>query len=91
MISYSRLGARVSRLVSRFNASPRDPPYLEVEGLDKEIIQWYESTPEEVKVQDWAKEKRMLATPSYNLQRLRIWTYLRFNQVSPSIILHTLC
>lgn len=85
MIAFSRLGARVSRLASRFGGStPRDMRYVEVEGLDKEIIQWYENTPEEVKVRDWAKEKRMVSTPSYNLQRLRIWTYLRFNQVSPS-------
>ena len=83
MISYSRLGVRVARLVSRFGTtSPRDIPYAEVEGLDKEIVQWYEGTPEEVKVRDWAKESRMASTPSYNLQRLRIWTYLRFNQVS---------
>ena len=80
-------------MVSRFSAtSPRDIPYAEVEALDKEIMQWYDSTPEEVKVRDWAKE-RMVSTPSYNLQRLRIWTYLRFNQVrappplSPSLLL----
>ena len=84
MISYSRLGARVSKMVSRFSAtSPRDIPYAEVEALDKEIMQWYDSTPEEVKMRDWAKE-RMVSTPSYNLQRLRIWTYLRFNQVRAS-------
>lgn len=64
----------------------RDLPSVEVEALDKEIIQWYESTPEEVQVQDWAKEKRMVSTPSYNLQRLRIWTYLRFNQVSQAVV-----
>ena len=89
MIAFSRLGARVSRLTSRFGGStPRDMPYVEVEGLDKEIIQWYENTPEEVKVRDWAKEKRMVSTPSYNLQRLRIWTYLRFNHVSSALPSH---
>jgi hypothetical protein len=81
-VSYSRLGARVLHLLSRINSTPQtDLPYAEIESLDKEIMQWYDSSPEEVKVRDWTIEKRMASTPSYNLQRLQIWTYLRFNQV----------
>ena len=53
----------------------------EIERLDQDIRQWYDTVPAEVRVLNWVKEKRMTSTPSYNLQRLRIWTYLRFNQV----------
>lgn len=83
MITYSRLGAKVWRQVSHFGPIlAREMRQEEIDNLDREILQWYESVPEEVKVRNWDKEKQMTSTPSYNLQRLRIWTYLRLNQVS---------
>lgn len=82
MITYSRVGAKVWRQVSHFGpVLARDLRQEEVEKLDREILQWYEIVPEEVQVRNWDKEKQMTSTPSYNLQRLRIWTYLRLNQV----------
>jgi hypothetical protein len=60
----------------------RDVRSEELENVDQELLQWYEQIPEEVKVRNWDKEKHITSTPSYNLQRLRIWTYLRLNQVS---------
>ncbi|KYK55197.1 Casein kinase II, regulatory subunit [Drechmeria coniospora] len=82
MISYSRLGAKVWRQVSHFGpVLARELQLEEIDNLDREILQWYESVPDEVKVQNWDKEKQMTSTPSYNLQRLRIWTYLRLNQI----------
>lgn len=83
MITYSRIGAKVWRQVSHFDAVlARELRQEEIDNLDGEILQWYETVPDEVKVRDWDKEKQMSSTPSYNLQRLRIWTYLRLNQVS---------
>lgn len=83
MITYSRIGAKVWRQVSHFDPVwAREPRQEEIDNLDEEILHWYETVPDEVKVRDWDKEKQMSSTPSYNLQRLRIWTYLRLNQVS---------
>ncbi|CAM1501876.1 Fc.00g038600.m01.CDS01 [Cosmosporella sp. VM-42] len=82
MITYSRIGAKVWRQVSHFGpVLARDLRQEELENLDQEILGWYEIVPEEVKVRNWDKEKHMTSTPSYNLQRLRIWTYLRLNQM----------
>lgn len=82
MINYSRLAAKVWRQVYHFGpVLARELRQEEIERLDQEILQWYETVPEEVKVRNWDKEKRITSTPSYNLQRLRIWTYLRLNQV----------
>ncbi|TDZ25526.1 Protein STB5 [Colletotrichum orbiculare MAFF 240422] len=82
MITYSRLGAKVWRQVAHFGpVLARELRYEDMERLNQEILQWYENVPEEVKLRNWDKEKQMTTTPSYNLQRLRIWTYLRFNQI----------
>lgn len=88
MITYSRLGAKVWRQVSHFGpVLAREFGKAEIDTLDREILQWYESIPEEIKVRNWDKEKQITSTPSYNLQRLRIWTYLRLNQVSQDVSL----
>lgn len=82
MITYSRIGAKVWRQVAHSGpVLAREQNREEIDRLDREILQWYETVPEEVKVRNWDKERQMTSTPSYNLQRLRIWTYLRFNQV----------
>ena len=83
MITYSQIGAKVWRHVSHHGpVLARELRQEEIERLDQEILNWYETVPGEVKVRNWDKERQMASTPSYNLQRLRIWTYLRFNQVS---------
>ncbi|KAF5612951.1 transcriptional activator acu-15 [Fusarium subglutinans] len=82
MITYSRIGAKVWRQVAHFGpVLARDLRSAELENVDQELLQWYEQIPEEVKVRNWDKEKHITSTPSYNLQRLRIWTYLRLNQM----------
>lgn len=87
MITYSRLGAKVWRQVSHFEpVLARELRQEETERLDQEILDWYDSVPDEVKVRNWDKERHMASTPSYNLQRLRIWTYLRFNQVGAHFV-----
>lgn len=85
MISYSRLSAKVWRQVSHFGpVLAREHRQQDLEQLDREIIQWYDRVPEEVKLARWDKEYPVISTPSYNLQRLRVWTYLRLNQVRNS-------
>ncbi|EGR49244.1 uncharacterized protein TRIREDRAFT_60627 [Trichoderma reesei QM6a] len=82
MITYSRIGAKVWRQVSHFGpVLARELGQEEIERLDQEILRWYESVPEEIRMRSWDKDTQMTSTPSYNLQRLRIWTYLRFNQI----------
>ncbi|GFP54776.1 uncharacterized transcriptional regulatory protein C530.08 [Trichoderma asperellum] len=82
MITYSRIGAKVWRQVNHFGpVLAHELGQEEIERLDQEILRWYETVPEEIRVHSWNKETLMTSTPSYNLQRLRIWTYLRFNQI----------
>lgn len=82
MITYSRLGAKIWRLVDFFEpALIRDLQRDEFEALDKEILQWYDSVPDEVKIKNFNRELPLPSTPSYNVQRLQIWTRLRLNQV----------
>ncbi|UKZ87065.1 uncharacterized protein TrAFT101_002877 [Trichoderma asperellum] len=82
MITYSRIGAKVWRQVNHFGpVLAHELGQEEIERLDQEILRWYETVPEEIRVHSWNKETLITSTPSYNLQRLRIWTYLRFNQI----------
>ncbi|KAF4595509.1 fungal specific transcription factor domain-containing protein [Ophiocordyceps camponoti-floridani] len=79
MITYSRLGAKVWRQVSHFGpVLARELRQQEIEDLDHEILHWYETVPEEIKVRNWAKEK---SVTTYDVLRKKIWTYLRFNQL----------
>lgn len=54
----------------------------EMECFDQEIIEWYDFVLDEVKVWNWDKEWYMVFIFLYNLQRLWIWIYFCFNQVS---------
>lgn len=85
MISYSKLGAKVWALVEQRRTSyvENERPWVQdIERLDSEILAWYARVPPEVQIQDWRNEGHVKSTSSYNLQRLRVWTYLRKNQVS---------
>ncbi|KAL2760078.1 hypothetical protein ACRALDRAFT_2096950 [Sodiomyces alcalophilus JCM 7366] len=82
MISYSRLSAKVWRQVAHFGpVLAREHRQQDLEQLDREIMQWYDCVPEEVKLGHRDKENPLTSTSSYNLQRLRVWTYLRLNQI----------
>ncbi|KAI1451682.1 hypothetical protein F4805DRAFT_450659 [Annulohypoxylon moriforme] len=100
MITYSKLSARVWRLVRNFE--PNTPLELrpnEIEELDLQIKQWYNEVPQETQLElaDWEALPRYLNPPvnsqkDYDIQRLQIWTYLRFNQIRTWLytpILHT--
>ncbi|KAI1211174.1 uncharacterized protein F4807DRAFT_419276 [Annulohypoxylon truncatum] len=100
MITYSKLSAKVWRLVRNFE--PNTPLELrpnEIEELDHQIKQWYNEVPQETQLElaDWEALPRYLNPPvnsqkDYDIQRLQIWTYLRFNQIRTWLytpILHT--
>ncbi|KAI0887733.1 uncharacterized protein GGS22DRAFT_88532 [Annulohypoxylon maeteangense] len=100
MITYSKLSARVWRLVRNFE--PNTPLELrpnEIEDLDRQIKQWYSEVPQETQLElaDWEALPIYLNPPvnsqkDYDIQRLQIWTYLRFNQIRTWLytpILHT--
>jgi hypothetical protein len=89
MVSYSRLAAKVWKLVDYFDSALiQDLKAEYFESLDREALEWYENVPEEVKMHRHGAEMPIPSTPSYNLQRLQIWTYLRLNQVSMPSIIH---
>lgn len=85
MISYSKLGAKIWKLVDYFEpALIRDLKPHDIEALDREILDWYDSVPEGIKVASLDPEQ--IPMPSgpqneYDLQRLQVWTRLRLNQV----------
>ncbi|KAL7621822.1 hypothetical protein AAE478_007322 [Parahypoxylon ruwenzoriense] len=100
MINYSKLSARVWRLVRHFgpNAALEVRPG-DIEDLDRLIKQWYTEVPRETQLElaDWEALPRYLNPPvhvqkEYDIQRLQIWTYLRLNQIRTWLytpILHT--
>ncbi|XWW98528.1 hypothetical protein V2A60_006528 [Cordyceps javanica] len=95
MISYSKLGAKVWSLVEQRRSAFLDSEkqwVQDIERLDAEIIAWYACVPTEVQIRDWREEGHINTTSSYNLQRLKVWTYLRRNQIRNWLhapILHT--
>jgi hypothetical protein len=82
MITYSRLGAKIWRLVDYFEpAVIRELKRNDFDQLDNEILDWYDTVPEEIKVASLSRDVPMPTGPSYNTKRLQIWTRLRLNQV----------
>ncbi|KAK5653784.1 hypothetical protein OQA88_7942 [Cercophora sp. LCS_1] len=83
MITYSRLAAKIWKLVDYFEpAVVRDLKRGDFEELDREILAWYDSVPDEVKSGPIDNTSVPVPSgPTYNLQRLRIWTRLRLNQI----------
>ncbi|KAK7736563.1 hypothetical protein SLS53_006995 [Cytospora paraplurivora] len=82
MITFSKLGAKIWRLVDYFDSVLiRDLKPEDYEGLDREILEWYETVPEEIKITGLNNQLPSPSTPTYNLERLQIWTRLRLNQI----------
>ncbi|KAH8885454.1 hypothetical protein GQ53DRAFT_355365 [Thozetella sp. PMI_491] len=83
MITYSRLGAKIWRLVDYFEpAVIRELKRNDFEQLDHDILSWYDSVPKEVQI--GSLDPDMIPVPSgpnYDLERLQIWTRLRLNQI----------
>ncbi|KAL1846408.1 hypothetical protein VTK73DRAFT_288 [Phialemonium thermophilum] len=91
MITYSRLAAKIWRLIDYFEpAIIRELKQQDFEKLDAEILEWYESVPEQIKVPSLNSAVPLVPAPSsgsYDIQRLQVWTRLRLNQMR--IWLHT--
>ena len=80
MISYSKLAAKIWKLVDYFEpAVIRELKRSDFEELDRQILDWYDSIPDEIKA--GSIEDPIPSAPAYDLERLRIWTRLRLNQV----------
>ena len=80
MITYSRLGAKIWNLVDFFEpAIIRDLKREEFESVDRDILQWYESVPESIRISNL--DRKLPSMPSYDIERLQIWTRLRLNQM----------
>ncbi|KAI0168882.1 hypothetical protein GGR52DRAFT_574108 [Hypoxylon sp. FL1284] len=99
MITYSKLSARVWRLLRNFEPDALELRAGDIEELDRSIKQWYTEVPRETQLEfaDWEAVPRYLNPPvnsqkEYDIQRLQIWTYLRLNQIRTWLytpILHT--
>ncbi|AEO64408.1 uncharacterized protein THITE_2110543 [Thermothielavioides terrestris NRRL 8126] len=82
MISYTRLSAKVWRMVDHFEPTViRELKSRDFEELDREIMEWYESVQEDLKTGPLDLDRVSLPTGPHDLRRLRIWTRLRLNQV----------
>lgn len=83
MVGYSRLSAKIWKLVDYFEpAVIRELKLSDFEQLDAEITEWWESLPEVVRTPDTDKmETPVPSSKDYQMQRQRIWTRLRLNQV----------
>ncbi|KAL1840502.1 hypothetical protein VTJ49DRAFT_415 [Mycothermus thermophilus] len=82
MIGYSRVAAKIWRLVDYFEpAVIRELKPHDFEERDREILDWYESVPAEVRTDPSAGDQLRLPSGRHDLQRLRIWTWLRLTQV----------
>lgn len=82
MITFSRLGARVWRLVDCFDpVLIRKMQRSDFERLDQDILDWYDSVPDEIKIDGLENQVPIPGTPTYDIDRLQIWTRLRLNQV----------
>lgn len=82
MITFSRVCAKVWKLVDFFDPTfMREIERVEFERLDEEILVWYESVPEDIKIDGLTNHVPIPGTSTYNNDRLQIWTRLRLNQV----------
>ncbi|KAI0430513.1 fungal-specific transcription factor domain-containing protein [Xylaria sp. FL1042] len=100
MIRYSKLSGKVWRFVRHFDSEvTMDAPVDDIEDLDQLIKKWYNELPKEVQLDlsDWEDLPQYLSPPvnsqkEYDIQRLQIWTWLRYNQIRMWLhtpILHT--
>ncbi|KAI1765010.1 hypothetical protein GGR53DRAFT_491773 [Hypoxylon sp. FL1150] len=99
MINYSKLSARVWRLVRNFEPNAFEFRPSDIEELDCSIKKWYTEVPPEnqLELADWEALPTYInptvhSQREYDIQRLQIWTYLRLNQIRTWLytpILHT--
>ncbi|KAK4654391.1 hypothetical protein QC762_404120 [Podospora pseudocomata] len=83
MVGYSKLAAKIWGLVDCFEpAVIRGLKAHNFEPLEQEIWEWYESVPVEIQTDPSDGDRiAMPSGPTDKVQRVRIWTRLRLNQV----------
>jgi hypothetical protein len=82
MIGYSRVAAKIWQLVDYFEpAVIRELKPTDFEERDREILEWYETVPAAVRADPSGGDKFHLPSGPHDIQRLRIWTWLRLTQV----------
>lgn len=100
MTTYSKLSGKVWRFVRHFDSGANmDAPVEDIDELDQLIKTWYTDLPKEVHMAltDWEDLPQYLSPPvnsqkEYDVQRLQIWTWLRYSQIRMWLltpILHT--
>lgn len=100
MTTYSKLSGKVWRFVRHFDSgASMDAPVEDIDVLDQLIKSWYTDLPKEVHMAltDWEDLPQYLSPPvnsqkEYDIQRLQIWTWLRYSQIRMWLltpILHT--
>lgn len=83
LIAFAKLSSEVWRLVDYFDSVLiRDLKREDFERLDREILEWYETVPESIRINSLGSHIPVPGTSTYNIERLQIWTRLRLNQVS---------
>lgn len=63
----------------------RDLKREDFASLDQEILEWYETVPDSIKIGGLRDQIPVPGSLTYNVDRLQIWTRLRLNQVSLAI------
>ncbi|PSR79222.1 hypothetical protein BD289DRAFT_476655 [Coniella lustricola] len=82
LITISKLTSKIWRLVDYFDSVLiRDLKREDFENLDQEILDWYETLPESIKISSLGNLIPSPGTRTYNIERLQIWTRLRLNQI----------
>lgn len=83
MITFAKISSNVWRLVDYFDSVLiRDLKREDFEKLDRDILGWYETVPESIRINNLGNHIPVPGTSTYNVQRLQVWTRLRLNQVS---------
>lgn len=86
LIAFSKLSAKIWKLVDYFDSVLiRELKREDFVALDQEILDWYETVPEMIRIPNLGNHIPIPGTPSYNVDRLQIWTRLRLNQVGDTL------
>lgn len=83
LIAFAKISSKIWRLVDYFDSVLiRDLKREDFESLDRDILEWYETVPESIRIDGLSGDHIPVpGSSTYNIERLQIWTRLRLNQV----------
>ncbi|KAF3761356.1 hypothetical protein M406DRAFT_333424 [Cryphonectria parasitica EP155] len=82
LIAFAKLSSKIWRLVDYFDdVLIRDLKREDFQKMDEEILEWYETVPEQIKIRSLGNLIPVPGSEAYNVERLQIWTRLRLNQI----------